>query len=369
VGDYTSAVAHALCNRGAPVNVWCPGYSGNGRRGGGYGRRDGGVAVHRVLGRLRPSDLAGMGRELDAFPGPRRLLVQWVPHGYGFRSMNLPFCLWLWRRARRGDRVELMVHEPYLAFGEGSWRQNAAAVVHRVMTAVLLRAADRVWSAIPAWKDAWIAYALGRPVTFSWLPVPSTIPRVHDEEAVRRLRESLVRGGRRLVGHFGGHTPAIADRLVPILSELLARRPDVVVLLLGSDGDAFRQALDRAGVNHRARVIVTGTLPAEDIARHLQACDLIVQPYPDGVSTRRTSVMAALVNGVPVATSRGRLTEPCWEEHRAVRWLDDDAPAAAEALGRLLEDEQALTDLGSAGRDLYDARFDVRHTIEALTAN
>jgi glycosyltransferase involved in cell wall biosynthesis len=115
-------------------------------------------------------------------------------------------------------------------------------------------------------------------------------------------------------------------------------------------------------------VVVTGTLPPADVARHLQACDLIVQPYPDGVSSRRTSLMAALANGIPAATTRGRLTEPCWDEARAVAWLDDDPSAAAAALGRLLEDAQVLTALGTAGRDLYEARFDVRHTIEALTA-
>ena len=70
------------------------------------------------------------------------MIVQWVPHAYGFRAMNLGFCLWLWSRASRGDDIELMVHEPYLAFWGGSWRQTAAAIVHRLMTVVLLRSAQ-----------------------------------------------------------------------------------------------------------------------------------------------------------------------------------------------------------------------------------
>ena len=36
---------------------------------------------------------------------PRRLFVQWVPHGFGYKSLNMPFCLWVWRRARGGDSV------------------------------------------------------------------------------------------------------------------------------------------------------------------------------------------------------------------------------------------------------------------------
>src|SRR5690606_28718756 len=60
------------------------------------------VSVHRSLGRLEPRDLRAVGRSLDALPAPRRLLVQWVPHSLGLRSLNLPFCLWLVGRARRG---------------------------------------------------------------------------------------------------------------------------------------------------------------------------------------------------------------------------------------------------------------------------
>ena len=33
--------------------------------------------------------------------------------------------------------VELMVHEPFLAFREGSWRQDLVALVHRLMITVL----------------------------------------------------------------------------------------------------------------------------------------------------------------------------------------------------------------------------------------
>ena len=97
-----------------------------------------GVTVHPALGRLSRRDLRAVDRLLDRFPAPRRLLVQWVPHGFGYRSMNVGFCLWLGRRARRGDRVEIMVDEPYLAFGEGALRWSAAAAVHRVMTIILV---------------------------------------------------------------------------------------------------------------------------------------------------------------------------------------------------------------------------------------
>jgi len=66
------------------------------------------------------------------------------------------------------------------------------------------------------------------------------------------------------------------------------------------------------------RIAATGELPAEQIPAHLRACDLLVQPFPDGVSSRRTSVMAGLANGVPVVTNLGLLSEPLWRKSGAV---------------------------------------------------
>jgi hypothetical protein len=155
VSDYSRLVARGLAEKGDKVHVWCPSIRAD--------RGDPGVEVHPVFGAFRPRDLAKAGQELNRFAGPRCLLVQWVPHGFGYKSMNLPFCLWLWQRARwNGDRIYLMVHEPYLPFRPWRWRQNCAAFVHRLMTAVLMNAAHHVWISIPAWESRMTAYALGR---------------------------------------------------------------------------------------------------------------------------------------------------------------------------------------------------------------
>ena len=87
--------------------------------------------MHPDLGGIGPADLKRLDERLNAFPAPRRLLVQWVPHGFGYHSMNVWFCLWLARRARAGDAIELMVHEPYLEFRRGPFRHLAMACVDR----------------------------------------------------------------------------------------------------------------------------------------------------------------------------------------------------------------------------------------------
>lgn len=314
-------------------------------------------------------DLARVGRLLDGFAGPRRLVVQYVPHGYGWRSMNVAFCLWLWARAAlKGDRVEVMVHEPCLAFGEGSWRQTAAAVVHRLMAAALLRAARRVWVSIPAWEGYWRPYGFGRRVPFEWLPVPSTVPVVEDPGAVAVARARLgVEAGRVLVGHLGTYSPLVVEDLRRLVPALLAAEPAARFLLMGQGGEEFCRELVSARPELAGRLRATGYLDAPSLSAHLAACDLLAQPFPDGVSTRRTSVMAALAHGRPVVTTRGRLTEELWGESGAVALAAaGDSRALLSACLRLAADGAGRERLGAAGRALYRERFDVAHTVAAL---
>lgn len=361
VADYTSLVAAGLAAEGDEVHVWCP-------SGLGTPAQPKGVSVHRDLGAMRPRDLRLTGQLLDQFPAPRRILVQWVPHGFGYRSMNLPFCWWLRNRAaRHGDRVEIMAHEPFLPFRKGSLRQCVAALVHRLMTLVLLRKADRVWMSIPEWENYWRPYALGRSIPFSWLPIPSTIPLADNPDRARLLRRRYAADDCFLIGHFGTYGWPITSILEPMLSALADDPIRQTVLLMGQGSQAYREALIGRNPRLSALVQAAGSLSAEDLSCHVAACDLLLQPYPDGVSTRRTSCMVALSHGKPVLTNLGALSEPFWKATEALAL----APTAeVEGLVRLLRevrsDQDWRTRMGRAARNLYQDRLDISHTIAAL---
>ncbi|HEX7955504.1 MAG TPA: glycosyltransferase family 4 protein [Pyrinomonadaceae bacterium] len=364
VADHTRLVAEGLAAEGDRVHVWCPAAAGVGAA-----ESARGVTVRRELGRFRPSDLRRAGRALNRVDAPRRLLVQWVPHGYGYRSMNVWFCLWLCARVfLRGDEVSFVVHEPFLAFGEGSWRQDAVALVHRLMTVILLSSASRVWTTIPEWERCWRPYALGRRVAFGWLPVPSTTPATATPREAAATRALYAAPGVPLVGHFGTYGELVASTLRELLPRLLeGSSPACAVLLMGRGGEALRAELLRARPELAGRIHATGTLPRAELSRHLAACDLLVQPYPDGVSARRTSVMAGLAHGLPVVTTKGRLTEGLWEESGAVSLHEPgDVAGMARAARELLGDASARENLGARGRAAYGLYFDLPHLTARL---
>lgn len=363
VGDYVLLLANALAEHGDQVHVWCCG-SGKGET------LPSGVEVHPVLGNLDPADLWRVGRAINQFPQPRHIVLQWVPHGFGWRSMNLPFCFWMWGRARlRGDDLTVMVHEPFLAFREGNWRQAAAALVHRVMTIVLMHAARRIWVSTERWKKAWEPYGLGRRIPFMWLPLPSTVTVLNDRAAVAATRARYASGGQQIVGHFGTFGWPVTPMLEAIVPALLDRCDRTVMLFIGPHGAEFRDRLLRENPRYQDRIHVTGSMAASDprLSAHLAACDLMIQPYPDGVSSRRTSLLAPLAHGVAIVTTSGPSSEPLWLATEGVVTVPaQDAPAFVSEACRLLGDEPARRNCGQLASALYQKYFTIEKIAQTM---
>jgi len=277
--------------------------------------------------------------------------------------MNLPFCLWIWARARlRGDDVRIMVHEPNLAFREGNLRQDAAALVHRLMTIILLLAAREIWVSIPRWETRWRPYALGRRIPFSWLPLPSNIPVAGNPEQTAAIRARYVRPGELLVGHFGTFGTPVASMLERIVPRILSRSEQIVILLIGPKGIEFRDKLAGQYPKYRDRLKATGPILAQDpsLSWHLSACDLMIQPFPDGASTRRTSLLAQLAHGIPTVTTVGPSTEELLATSTALASVPlADIDGFVEQVARLLADADARRRLSEAARELNDQHFSV----------
>ena len=357
VADFTHALGEGLAAAGKTVHVWAPApaHVGAGAR----------LRVHALDDGYRATSLPSLSRALDACPGPRRLIVQWVPHGYGYKSLNLPFCVWVAARARHGDSIELMIHEPFLPFDAGRFRQNLGALVHRGMLMLLLRAADRVWVSTPSFIGMVAPWGRRGAEPIQWMPVSSPVRPVRAPEAVAARRAGLA-GSAPLVGYFGTCNPLVAPRLRAALEQLVSLRPDVHVLLLGRGTAEFARALP-VGSPVAARLVGSGEHEAGELSVLMQCCDVFLQPYPDGISARRTTAMALLEHGLPMITSQGPRTEPCWAESAAVRLVPSGhAEAMAGEAVALLENTPQRAGIGARARRMYREHFRIELAVAAL---
>jgi glycosyltransferase involved in cell wall biosynthesis len=358
VSDYTRLLARGLVAAGDEVEIWAPCSAGE-------TPADPGVAVHRLPGHFGPMALAELDRALRKSGRCGRLLVQYLPHLYGWKAMNVAFCSWLLLRKRLAPWV--MFHEIAFPREAGQpWRHQILGHVTQVMAAMMARAAERIFISIPSWEECLTRLVpTRRPVT--WLPIPSNMPTNVAAQAVARVRRSLIAApDGLLVGHFGTYANHITQRLEEMFPALLGRCERRVGLLLGRGSDAFVENLRRRHPQLAGRLHARADLPAEAVSCHLAACDLLLQPYIDGVSSRRTSVMAGLALGRAIVTTPGPATETVWRDQRLVEFAETDAETPIE---RLLADPQARGALGERARVGYESHFSLRRTIDTLRAS
>ena len=324
-----------------------------------------GVEIHKTLGKLGLADFWRTGKAINAFPGPRRLLVYWVPHAYRYRAMNVPFCVWIWfRSAWHKDRVELMIQECYLDFKPGMQRQNIVALVHRLMTIILLQAADHLWPALIHYEDLLRPYQLGRSIPLTWLPVPSNIAVSFNATDVAKIRSELAPAGF-LVGHFGTFGTSITDLLEP-MSPVLLEGTNASLVLLGSEGEKFRQKLADRHPNLSARIHASGYLSDTALSNYLSACDVLIQPYPDGMTGRRGSALAPLAHGRPIVSNIGMHTEAIWKETGSIVFAPLSGDGFLDAVRRLENDPAERERVGAAAQETYRRYFDPAHMVNAI---
>ena len=204
------------------------------------------------------------------------------------------------------------------------------------------------------------------------IPIGSSIPYLKSGDdnipATRRWQaqrdpESFV------LGHFG-FVKAIKgiDYLLEAMARLRAAGHDLRLVFIGgrrntvdtSEDDAYLATLDDRIQHHglNGAVFRTGYLPDDEVAACFGAVDLLVLPFTDGASYRRSSLIAAIHCGCAILT-----TEPSAPidtfVHGENMWLVRPRSAAAleKAILELMRDDVQLDRLRT-GAAALSAHFD-----------
>ena len=128
-------MAQGLAAAGDEVHIWASAANG-------VTPTETGVIVHRSSGSFSRLVLAQIDTALAELPG--RILLQYTPHAFGYKAMNVPLCAW---SVARGRPLDVMFHEVAFPSTPGQpFKHKFLARVQCIMASLLLRgAAARVY--------------------------------------------------------------------------------------------------------------------------------------------------------------------------------------------------------------------------------
>lgn len=363
VSDYTRSIVEQLAAAGASVQVWTRSDAIEEDR---VVQATAGIEVVSIGSDFDRRALQKLSSDLQAFRGPRRWLVQYVPHAFGQRSMNVGLVRWLRHRSRGlGDRIDLMVHEVAYPWVRWPWHHNVLALVHEWMMRRLVGVSDKVFVSTTAWCPR-LRRLGARPDQLIPLPIPSNMPAA-DRDAAARLRASIAPPERAVVGHFGTYGQNVQRYLTPIVEALLDLELPMQLHFIGRGSHEYIGQLAERFPDAAPRLSATGRLGDVEIARHIAACDVMMQPFGDGANTRRTSLMACLINGRPVVATRGHHTESIWDETGCVALAPLGQPHAfADSVRRLIQTPADRESLSHRALSTYSQHFSIERTVATL---
>jgi glycosyltransferase involved in cell wall biosynthesis len=160
-----------------------------------------------------------------------------------------------------------------------------------------------------------------------------------------------------LVGCF---SPLGSGKRLDLLLEtwnLVARcRSNLSLVLIGVTRDEMLRRVTSIPLDDR--VTCTGYLAPEEVSRLMGCLAVLLAPYVDGVSARRTAAIAAMAHGVPIVTTLGHLTDRSLFEGSPIRLVDGNRPdALATAVEDLLSSDREREEVGKRTRWFYEQHF------------
>lgn len=191
------------------------------------------------------------------------------------------------------------------------------------------------------------------------IPMGSTVLAEEGEFDKTKWRPT----GKFLIAHFGfiNHTKG-----VDTLLKALAAVPDVHLLMIGDrtgtadpTNAAYAKTIDSliAELGLESRITWTGFVGDSEVFNYLRAVDVVVLPFRDGASFRRSSLMVAIHLGCTIITTQPSMTIPEFEQGQLLLVKPEDSVGLAAAIEKLQDSPELRQDLQTKVKSLRQ-RFD-----------
>jgi glycosyltransferase involved in cell wall biosynthesis len=284
--------------------------------------------------------------------GPWRgnwVLVQYTALQWSRRGVSLRLLFVLGILRLRGAKMAMVFHDvrPY----------GGRRLVDRVRTFIqdcVMKTACR-WtrkSVLPISLDRlpWLKGLVSKAV---YIPIGAVLyPPRHFPEWLAKERKTVA-----VFGVTGGKRGAReVENIRRAVQHAAGRVASLNLVVLGRGSDEAREQLREAFQDSGVKVTVLGIVPLDEIVRTLAASDALLFVRGE-VSTRRSTAMAAVVCGVPLVGYTGADTGEPLKEAGAILVPEGKREALAEALVRVLTDDDLQRELRRRNRSIQKTFF------------
>ena len=139
-------------------------------------------------------------------------------------------------------------------------------------------------------------------------------PAKRNEKEIKKIREKIAPNKEKIACFFGRIAQQKGlESLFTALAEVAKQRP-IKLLMIGEFESKeiekkLRERIKQLGIE--SKIHWTGYLKGRLLSQHFYASDFCVLPFEDGLTFRRGSYLAALVHGLPIISTKTRLTPTC----------------------------------------------------------
>lgn len=365
IGDYTARLAEALQQQepSLQITVFAP-------EGLGTYEPINGVPVRTPF---RVDDVSSFHNfaEILRNEKPDWVFLQYQPFAYGKWGRNpvLPRVLKEARRSVPGLRVAIMAHEAFTMITNELSSANLKRAIFQTWQKQqfkeLIRTSDAAFCSTERWVRDFNPWFPCNPI--HQLPVGSNMPLVPvpggRSEAKKRLN---IPEDHLVVGIFGtAHSSRMKGLTQTALDAVRKAGKKPFLLYIGPDAEKYKESIE-----DDTPALMEGPFPADEVSRRLQAIDIFVSVFVDGVAARRGSFIAALQHSLPVVGLIGASTDTWLKNSNGFVGvilnkdnivLQQGDPTFntrfSEAVYNLAADDERRELLTAGARALFDERF------------
>ncbi len=344
IGDYTAFLCEELAHQGHEITLLT-------------GTDDAkplkNVRIQRAFTQNDSQSISGIVAPIVAEP-PDWILLQYNPFSYGKRGWNpqTPAVVRQLRKKLPQTHIAVMAHETFTA--SFSPQSTVMAIWQSAIFFQIGKASDLMFLSVEAWAETFQKWFPQIPVRH--LPVGAAMHRSILSRAEAR-QQAGIDSDAFVVGLFGtAHISRMFGSVADVLRRLRENDKNTILLYVGPHGSAVREAVGDA-----APIMDTGALSSDMVAQRIQAMDIYMTPYSDGISTRRSAFMAGIQHGLPTVGTVGIHSDSIIKKYEGTALfapMVSDTHALQQRALELQNDAGLRAKMGKAAQEFYDTNFD-----------